>query len=604
MRHVRSILYALVLAPTVWVLCGVGLTDDLIGRANDSTGTIESLIGLMMMLLAGAAYAILIFSPISPAGPLLGGLVYLAAGLWSWAAPSSYASVWSPELSKDGFNLSLPGYGLALVLSVPMICTALSARRWDRYEPPVLPLIGALGRVRGSAAVTGEPIAAAQTTVFRTQQPGTPVVERPAEVTTLLTAPPSAPPAPSTDSEATTLLTGAPPASSTDSEATTLLATPPDSEATTLLATPPDSEATTSLATPPDSEATTSLKLPSDDNGDEATTLLKASEPEGDQATTLLPSAAAVEAAPAKASTDGSEKTQLIRLADADHTVDVRGERATEDARGEQAVPVDQPTVDKHSDQVTEAIPTASPTADVQAEQPTEAVRLGVPTPEVRDGETTDAVPVDGPTTDIREEPAADEPTERKRIGEPVLVARGTRTTEEGPGEKTQVIPPVGERSTADLGLRTRQSGPGEKTVAISRDPGEKTVVISRDPGEKTQVIRVPGATYPPPGETTRDVRSTMGTVEPPGERTQVIRLPATAEDPPVPNSVVSAERPDPGADPTTRLNPPPRSAETTAEQKPAARAMTVMNMERPPDEAQDDTRPLTVPTQRQPPED
>ncbi|MDT5030999.1 MAG: hypothetical protein QOC94_1170, partial [Actinoplanes sp.] len=539
-------------------------------------------------LLAGAAYAILIFSPISPAGPLLGGLVYLAVGLWSWAAPSSYASVWPPELSKDGFNLSLPGYGVALVLSVPMICTALSAQRWAGYEPPVLPVIGALSRLWGSAAVAGEPIAAAQTSVFRTQQPVTPVVEQPAEVTTLLTTPPSAPSA-----------------SSTDSEATTLLATPPDSEATTLLAGAPsasstDGETTTLLATPPDSEATTLRKLPSDDNGDEATTLLKAPEPEGDQATTLLPSAAAVEAALAKAATDGGEKTQLIRPADADQTVEVRGERATEDAQSEQAteaVPVDQPPVEMHSDQATEAVPTDQPTADVRGEQPTEAVRLGEPTPDVRDGETTEAVPVDGPTIDVREEPAADEAPERRRIGEPVLVARGTPPAEEGPGEKTQVIPPVGERSTADLGLRTRQSGPGEKTV-----------VISRDPGEKTQVIRMPGATSPPPGETTREIRPTMGTVEPPGERTQVIRLPATAEDPPVPNSVVSAERPDPGADPTTRLNPQPRSAETTAEQNPTettpARPMTVMNMERPPDEAQDDTRPLTIPTQRQPPED
>ncbi|MDT5033027.1 MAG: hypothetical protein QOC94_3198, partial [Actinoplanes sp.] len=91
MRHVRSILYALVLAPAVWVLCGAGFTGGLIGRAYDSAGTVESLTGLMMLLLAGAAYAILIFSPISPAGPLLGGLVYLAVGLWSWAAPSSYA---------------------------------------------------------------------------------------------------------------------------------------------------------------------------------------------------------------------------------------------------------------------------------------------------------------------------------------------------------------------------------------------------------------------------------------------------------------------------------------------------------------------------------
>ena len=154
MRHVRSILYALVLAPVVWVLCGVGFTGDLIGRARDTSGTIELLIGLLLLLLAGAAYAILIFAPISPAGPVLGGLAFLGIGLWALAAPSSYAGVWPPSVSKDGFDLSLPGYGLALLLAVPMFCTALSARRWAKYEPPVLPLIGPLGRARGAAPAT------------------------------------------------------------------------------------------------------------------------------------------------------------------------------------------------------------------------------------------------------------------------------------------------------------------------------------------------------------------------------------------------------------------------------------------------------------------
>src|SRR6188768_2281574 len=92
-RHLRSIIYALVLAPAVWILCGVGFDQDLTGRARDNGG-IESLSGVLLLLLAGAAYAILLFAPISPAGPALAGLVFAVVGAWARLAPESYAAVW------------------------------------------------------------------------------------------------------------------------------------------------------------------------------------------------------------------------------------------------------------------------------------------------------------------------------------------------------------------------------------------------------------------------------------------------------------------------------------------------------------------------------
>ncbi|WP_250001054.1 hypothetical protein [Actinoplanes sp. M2I2] len=154
MRHFRSILYALVLAPAVWILAGVGFTHDLTARGRDDFA-VESVTGLLLLVLAGAAYAILLFAPISPSGPLFGGLVYLGASTWALVSPGGYAGVWPDSVAKDGFDLSRPGYGLAALLALPLICTALSARRWARYEPPVLPLIGQLGRARGRAAVAG-----------------------------------------------------------------------------------------------------------------------------------------------------------------------------------------------------------------------------------------------------------------------------------------------------------------------------------------------------------------------------------------------------------------------------------------------------------------
>ncbi|MFI7541755.1 hypothetical protein [Actinoplanes sp. NPDC049599] len=166
MRHLRSVLYSLVLAPAVWILCGVGFDQDLTGRARDNGG-IESLSGVLLLLLAGAAYAILLFSPISPAGPLLAGLAFAGVGAWARIAPDSYAGVWPANVAEDGFDLSTPGYGLAVLLAVPLLCVALSARRWRGYEPPEILLIGTIGRAR----VAGTPMAAERTTFIPQQRP-------------------------------------------------------------------------------------------------------------------------------------------------------------------------------------------------------------------------------------------------------------------------------------------------------------------------------------------------------------------------------------------------------------------------------------------------
>ena len=165
MRHLRSILYALVLAPVVWILCGVGFDPDLTGRAMDNGGP-EELGGLALLLLAGAAYTILLFAPISPAGPLVAGLVFLGVGLWARMAPDSYAGLWPDDVAKGGFNLSTPGYGLVILLAIPLVSLALSARRWAAYEPPQVVFIGTIGRARGAARVAGTPMASERTTVI------------------------------------------------------------------------------------------------------------------------------------------------------------------------------------------------------------------------------------------------------------------------------------------------------------------------------------------------------------------------------------------------------------------------------------------------------
>jgi hypothetical protein len=126
--------------------------------------------------------------------------------------------------------------------------------------------------------------------------------------------------------------------------------------------------------------------------------------------------------------------------------------------------------------------------------------------------------------------------------------------------------------------------------------------------GDETQVIRFP--VRRDDGESTQVIRP--GLVEPPPERTEVIRLPlkraaqptgngeepaeesessgrtgkaegpqgAGAEEPARSPSIAEAEEPDIADDPTSRIEPsPPRTDDD------AKRPMTVMKMERPPED-------------------
>jgi hypothetical protein len=325
-RHLRSILYALVLAPAVWILCGVGFDQDLTGRARDNGG-VESLSGVLLLVLAGAAYAILLFSPISPLGPLLAGLAFLGVGAWARIAPASYAGVWPGNVASDGFDLSTPGYGLAVLLAVPLLGTALSARRWRGFEPPEILFVGTIGRARGAAAVAGTPIASERTAVIPHQRQGSEFVpgfgEHSADATQVISqgqttvAQPTvtlpggsgAAGSPAAGSPAAGSPAAGSPAADGDEKTTVMRLGPqPVREEPTEIV-PPTAEEPTEAVTPAGEEPTEAAAS----DGAEATADVAAGEAAEDK-TTLL----ALPALTAPASDDGDEKTQLLTLPKAD----------------------------------------------------------------------------------------------------------------------------------------------------------------------------------------------------------------------------------------------------------------------------------------------
>ncbi|MCA2215599.1 hypothetical protein [Jidongwangia harbinensis] len=446
MRHLRSILYALVLGPAVWILSGVGLTQDLTGRARDAGGSLETITAALLLLLAGTGYAILLLSPLSPAGPTLTGLIFLGVGLWGLTAPDSYAGVWPAGVTREGFDLSRPGYALAVLLAVPLLCTALSARRWARYEPPELPLIGTLGRARGKAAVAGTPIAAERTTLISSDD-HTQVIPPPADA--------PAPPAP-----------------------VPARVSPPAEEATTVLRTGGSGQAdepTTVISRA--EEPTAALSAVEEPT----TTLVSAEEP-----TTLL-------------SRDGEPTPP--RSDEPTAGLGPTGEIAADEPttaltdRDEPSAETDEPTTaaTQNDDPIAPIAEADEPTAAVaiaEADEPTVAV--------TETNEPTVAVAeADQPTTAIAETGAAAPPAVAATPSRDTTPSDKSDLLDKGPGAAEEATEPLtphvdphpdDEEKTQVIRLAAARSH--DTDHAYEPGTGETTRIIG--PGERTQIIARP----------------------------------------------------------------------------------------------------------------
>jgi hypothetical protein len=588
MRHVWSILLALVLAPTGWLLCGSGEAGDLIGRAGGAEG-FHALTGLALLLSAGSAYGILVLLPISPAGPTLAGLGYLGAGLWALADPTSYAGVWPSA------DVARPGYGLALVLAVPLLGTALVMRRWEQPE-------------------------AERLWPVRMPEMDRPAADRPSSERSSFDR--SSFDRPSGDQLSGDQLSIDGLLGGEDDEATTMFAVLPVEMTGPLQPIRVDDEVTTVIRLPGNGASEPGME------GDEATGVMVGEDAE---ATSLLVPL------PVRGASGGgdAEETTLLGTADASGVESDKSDTVALSAEAGEAS--------------ADAPPMAGdePVAhDEPAAQGQSAAHDG-PATQDHPGPHDQSAAHDGPAT-------GDEPgsvgglanlEESATVALPAAGAVGDEVAESvtadlGGGRPSGDLSVPDARAAGELGSAGPANGDG---------PSEKTQVISRNPGETTQVIRSNDGIYPALGETTRSIEPVLGEtrrsiaptpaqaatageaapiddataggpllgeaapgVEPapardesPEERTQLIKFPAVGLDPVGASSIVEAERPDPGADPTTRIVPLSESgAEPETEPAAAVRSMTVMSMERPPDETDDETRALPLPTQRRPQDD
>jgi hypothetical protein len=130
MRHRRSLIISLALAPIIWGLTGFGLIVYRAPTRFEREARLGLILGLIALIAAGALLALLVTTHLSPIGPGVAGAAYLVMATWAAIDSASLHRVLPNNL------LTYPAEGLATLLGIPLLATALNPHRWRQPEQP------------------------------------------------------------------------------------------------------------------------------------------------------------------------------------------------------------------------------------------------------------------------------------------------------------------------------------------------------------------------------------------------------------------------------------------------------------------------------------
>ena len=137
MRHLLSVLLSLVLAPLVYVASGYSAAQFGEANANGQIDITPAALALTAAVAAGGLYALLVMARLSPVGPALAGLLYLGVTLWALLSRASFEDTVPADLLGAEGALHAPVGAGTTLLSIPLLLTVVSSRRWRRTaEPP------------------------------------------------------------------------------------------------------------------------------------------------------------------------------------------------------------------------------------------------------------------------------------------------------------------------------------------------------------------------------------------------------------------------------------------------------------------------------------
>jgi hypothetical protein len=134
MRHLGSLVLCLVVGAVVYVLAGISDSKWVEGESTSGADRYGALaLALAAALVAGGLYGLLVLARLSPIGTVLTGLLFLTVGIWSSFSLSSFADLVPNDIfgiDNAGVRASGP---LSLIISMPLLLTLFSPRRWRRW---------------------------------------------------------------------------------------------------------------------------------------------------------------------------------------------------------------------------------------------------------------------------------------------------------------------------------------------------------------------------------------------------------------------------------------------------------------------------------------
>ncbi|MEU4640640.1 hypothetical protein [Micromonospora sp. NPDC023814] len=144
MRHIKTVIAALVVGPLAWVLlaAGQGRSLRVFGDAQESGGALDPgalLKPLLVLAAAGLLLGLIATVRISPLGSMLTGLAYSVSYVGLLFSPARLLDLLGHKLSVAGYQIDLltpVRTGTTLLLGSLLLVGVASVQRWRRWPQP------------------------------------------------------------------------------------------------------------------------------------------------------------------------------------------------------------------------------------------------------------------------------------------------------------------------------------------------------------------------------------------------------------------------------------------------------------------------------------
>ncbi|MFG2040936.1 hypothetical protein [Dactylosporangium sp. NPDC048998] len=139
MRHIRTLIAAIVVAPLAWVLLALGQVRSADAFPDTALQPSDFVRPVLLLAAAGLLLGVLGTLRLSPLGAMVIGIGYTLSYAMLLVAPSRTMSLFSDDLWVAGRHLDLAApirTGTTMVLGVLLLVGAFSVQRWRRWPRP------------------------------------------------------------------------------------------------------------------------------------------------------------------------------------------------------------------------------------------------------------------------------------------------------------------------------------------------------------------------------------------------------------------------------------------------------------------------------------